>query len=175
MNQFSQFDISDVFNEINDPLFIIDEEEVIFFNKFFIENFLPISDNWMDFFKDDELLKELDDNDAQTALIMADHIMPNKNGITFLSDLVEMDSLSHVRKVLITGQASHSDTIDAINNAAIDYYVSKPWVVENLHDVARKMITLWVLDSGLNYHDFDPFIDTKVLFQRLKKDAGTKH
>jgi len=61
MNQFSQFDISDVFNEINDPLFIIDEEEVIFFNKFFIENFLPISDNWMDFFKDDELLKELED------------------------------------------------------------------------------------------------------------------
>lgn len=61
MNQFNQFDISDVFNEINDPLFIIDAEEVIFFNKFFIENFLPISDNWMDFFKDDELLKELED------------------------------------------------------------------------------------------------------------------
>jgi len=122
-----------------------------------------------------ELLEELDACDGQTALIMADHIMPNKNGIEFLSDLAEVDSLAHVRKVLITGQASHSDTIDAINNALIDYYVSKPWVVETLHAVVKKMITLWVLDSGLNHHDFEAFIDTKVLFRRLKNEGGTKH
>ena len=122
-----------------------------------------------------ELLEELDACDEQTALIMADHIMPNKNGIAFLSDLAENDSLIHVRKVLITGQASHSDTIDAINNASIDHYVSKPWVVENLHAIVKKMITCWILDSGLNYHDYEAFIDAKVLFRRLKSEGGTKH
>ncbi len=44
---------------------------------------------------------------------MADHIMPNMNGIEFLSELSENHSLIHVRKVLITGQASHEDTINA--------------------------------------------------------------
>lgn len=122
-----------------------------------------------------DLLEELDTNDEQTALIMADHIMPNKNGIDFLSELAEVDSLAHVRRVLITGQASHSDTINAINNAAIDYYISKPWVVEDLHAAVKKMITLWILDSGLNYHEFDAFVDAKVLFKRLKNEAGTKH
>ncbi len=122
-----------------------------------------------------ELLEELDASDGQTVLIMADHIMPNKNGIEFLSELSENDSLIHVRKVLITGQASHEDTINAINTASIDYYISKPWVVENLHAVVKKMITCWVLDNGLNYHDYEAFIDTEVLFRRLKAEGGTKH
>ncbi|REG88650.1 PAS domain-containing hybrid sensor histidine kinase/response regulator [Algoriphagus antarcticus] len=59
MNQFSQFDISDVFDEINAPLFVLDSEEIIFFNKFFVANFVPISDSWRDVFKDNELVKSL--------------------------------------------------------------------------------------------------------------------
>jgi two-component system chemotaxis response regulator CheY len=122
-----------------------------------------------------KLLEELEAGGEPTALILADHIMPNISGIEFLSGLSEKDGLEHTRKVLITGQASHSDTINAINNAAIDYYISKPWVLEDLHAVVKKMITLWVLDSGLNHQGYSPFIDTKVLFQRLKNEAGTKY
>ncbi|WP_158093915.1 hybrid sensor histidine kinase/response regulator [Algoriphagus ratkowskyi] len=59
MNQFNQFDISDVFNEINSPLFIIESEEIIFFNKFFIDNFIPISDFWREVFQDEELVSSL--------------------------------------------------------------------------------------------------------------------
>lgn len=60
MNQFNQFDISDVFNEIKSPLFIIESEEIIFFNKFFIENFIPISDSWREVFNNEELVNSLD-------------------------------------------------------------------------------------------------------------------
>lgn len=60
MNQFKQFDISDVFNEVNDPLFIIESEEVIFFNKFFIRNFLPVPDLWRDIIKEKEIVNSLD-------------------------------------------------------------------------------------------------------------------
>ncbi|PZX50905.1 ATP-binding protein [Algoriphagus chordae] len=59
MTQFAQFDISDVFNEINDPLFIIESEEIIFYNKFFTENFFPISDSWRDVIDDEEVVKAL--------------------------------------------------------------------------------------------------------------------
>jgi two-component system chemotaxis response regulator CheY len=121
------------------------------------------------------LLEELDGADEQIALIMVDHIMPNQNGIEFLSELSKNDSLIHVRKVLITGQASHQDTINAINKASIDYYVGKPWVVKNLHEVVRRMITGWILDNNLNYHEYEAFIDTDVLFRRVKAEGGTKY
>ena len=60
MKHFNQFDISDVFNEINDPLFIIDSEEIIFFNKFFLENFIPISDSWREVLMDDGVVQSID-------------------------------------------------------------------------------------------------------------------
>lgn len=61
MSQFKQFDISDVFNEIKDPLFIIEAEEIIFFNTFFIEKFISISNSWREVIKDEEIVKSLDD------------------------------------------------------------------------------------------------------------------
>lgn len=60
MDQFKQFDISDVFNEINDPLFIIESEEIIFFNRYFIDNFIETSHFWRKVILDEEVVKELD-------------------------------------------------------------------------------------------------------------------
>ncbi len=60
MNQFKQFDISDVFNEMKDPIFVIESEEIIFFNEFFKENFIPTSDSWRDVFGDSEVVRSLD-------------------------------------------------------------------------------------------------------------------
>lgn len=121
-----------------------------------------------------ELMEEIDARGERTALVISDHVMPNKSGIDFLSDFSEDDRFSGIRKVLITGQASHKDTIDAINNASIDNYISKPWGVENLHAVVKAMITHWVLDNGLNYGDYGDLVDAKILFKRLKSEGGTK-
>jgi two-component system chemotaxis response regulator CheY len=32
------------------------------------------------------------------------------------------------RKILLTGQANHADTIRAVNEAHIDNYFEKPWI-----------------------------------------------
>ncbi|SEF88585.1 PAS domain S-box protein [Algoriphagus boritolerans] len=61
MTHFQQFDISDFFNEIQEPLFLMDSEDILFFNRFFLENFNPISDNWKLFFDSPELTRALDD------------------------------------------------------------------------------------------------------------------
>ncbi len=50
MTQFQQFDISDFLNEIQEPLFLMDSEEIIFFNDFFLKNFQRISDDWREYF-----------------------------------------------------------------------------------------------------------------------------
>lgn len=59
MNQFQQFDISDFLNEIQEPLFLMDSEEIIFFNQYFRENFELPGDKWKSFLDLEELQQEL--------------------------------------------------------------------------------------------------------------------
>lgn len=61
MKQFNQFDISDVFNEIKAPLFIIESEEIIFFNKFFTEKFKEIPFAWKSSITEEEVVKSLEE------------------------------------------------------------------------------------------------------------------
>ena len=51
MDQFQQFDISDFFNQLEEPLFLMDSDEIIFFNRYLLENFVSIGDNWKDYFR----------------------------------------------------------------------------------------------------------------------------
>ncbi len=60
MSHFVQFDISDFLNEIQEPLFLLDAEEIIFFNSFFESHFKPIEDDWKKFFAQANLSEELD-------------------------------------------------------------------------------------------------------------------
>ena len=54
------------------------------------------------------------------------------------------------RTVLVTGQADQSDTIRAVNQAGLDYYIGKPWNPEELQTVVRDQLTEYVLESGVN-------------------------
>ena len=116
----------------------------------------------------EELIEELDATGESIAVIFSDHVMPEKNGIDFLSELSRDDRFKGVYKVLITGQASHSDTIDAINNASINYYISKPWAKNELELVCKKMITNWILDHEMDHQDFGDLIDSEILLNRSK-------
>lgn len=59
MNPLQQFDISDFLNEIQEPLFLMDAEEIIFFNEFFSKNFISIQDSWLGYFDHPELSASL--------------------------------------------------------------------------------------------------------------------
>ncbi|MCZ8134500.1 MAG: PAS domain S-box protein, partial [Algoriphagus sp.] len=60
MDQFQQFDISDFFNHLEEPVFLMDSEEIIFFNRHFLENYLSIGDNWRSYFGHGETITDLD-------------------------------------------------------------------------------------------------------------------
>ncbi len=119
-----------------------------------------------------ELMEELFASGEKIALIISDHIMPRKNGITLLSELSSDERFEKIRRILITGQASHMDTINAINNASIDHYISKPWKVDELHAIMRRLITHWILDQGYDHKDFEGMVDVDVLFKRIKSEGG---
>ena len=133
----------------------------IFRKKFILDDCESADEAW-------DLLEEVDADGESVALILSDHVMPNKSGIDFLSEVANDDRFEKIPRVLITGQASHSDTINAINNASINSYISKPWSVEKLHDIVKKIITDWVVDNDLNHQDFEGLIDPEVLFNRIK-------
>lgn len=114
------------------------------------------------------LLDELDGRGELVGLVISDHVMPGESGSDLLGAISRDRRFHHTRKVLLTGQATHADTIKAINEARIDHYFEKPWQAGELVKVARKMLTEFIIDSGLDYDELIPVLDQQVLLQRLQ-------
>ncbi|MCC4797305.1 hypothetical protein BCT30_06440 [Enterovibrio norvegicus] len=115
-----------------------------------------------------ELIDELDAEGEHVALIISDHVMPGKTGVELLTEVSAGTRFSHTRKMLLTGQATHADTIEAINSACIDRYFEKPWKAELLCDAAKALVTQYIFDLGIDYRDYQDALDTTVVFARLK-------
>lgn len=96
-----------------------------------------------------EIIDEIRGNGDVIGLVLCDHLLPGMNGVKFMSVLNTNDMLKHTKKVLITGQAGHDDTINAINNASLDYYIGKPWDTANLVKVVKNQLTEFVIDENL--------------------------
>lgn len=94
------------------------------------------------------------------ALLLADHRLPGETGVDFLVSTMSDPHLSRARRVLITGQADHSDTIRAINVGGLDHYLAKPWDRDELHDVVRDQLTNFVIDAGMNPLPYLPYLDS---------------
>ncbi len=114
-----------------------------------------------------ELLEQIDAEGGLVALVISDQVMPGASGVDLLRAVTADRRFSRTRKVLLTGQATHSDTIEAINDGHIDNYIEKPWEPEKLLAVAKRLLTLYVLDSGLDYAPLMPVLDQSTLFANL--------
>jgi response regulator RpfG family c-di-GMP phosphodiesterase len=106
-------------------------------------------------------------------VIICDHILPGKNGIEFLSELTGEEYFKFTRKILLTGQASHEDTINAINNANISHYFSKPWDTQSLQDNVRNVLTDYVIDTQDNLLPFMASLDAVKIGEALRNRSLT--
>jgi response regulator RpfG family c-di-GMP phosphodiesterase len=93
----------------------------------------------------------------QLGMVLADHIMPHTTGVDFLIELNTHPRYVATRKVLVTAQAGHHDTIRAVNEADLDHYISKPWTPGDLHAVVKRQLTDYLI---ANVDDLLPFIST---------------
>lgn len=105
------------------------------------------------------------------ALVIADHRLPGMQGTDFLIELHEHKETHAARKVLLTGQAGHEDTIRAINEAGLDHYISKPWKEAELHSVVRDQLTEFVLEEVDDLLPFIATLDGPRLLERLAEDT----
>ena len=106
-------------------------------------------------------------------LVVADHRLPGRTGVDLLVSLDHDPDLRHVRRVLLTGQAGHQDTIRAINEARLDHYLSKPWDADELVAVSRSLLTDVVLDSDLDPLAYVQELDGPRLLEAYSRQGRT--
>lgn len=116
----------------------------------------------------EELLDDIDADGDYAGLLVCDHVMPDKTGVDFLIEVNDDPRFPHTKKLLLTGLATHEDTINAINNAAIDRFIEKPWQQEVLHKYVRILLTQFVLEQGLDYEPYLTYLDKPTLFENLR-------
>ncbi len=93
-----------------------------------------------------QVIKEMGQDGIKLALILCDHIMPDKTGIDFLIELNQHDSTQAARKLLLTGQAGLEDTVTAINNACCARSISLSLgKSDQLRDTITQQLTDFVI------------------------------
>ncbi len=70
---------------------------------------------------------------------------------------------------MLTGQATHKDTIEAINNAKIQRYIEKPWKSEEIQNIIKVQLTYYILERGIDYMPYMSILDKTTLFEILSK------
>ncbi len=159
-----------------EKLFIIcvdDQREVLstltqnlttFEKHFVIEDCETADEAW-------EVMEEIDAEGDYLALIISDHVMPGKNGVEYLTEVKKDNRFNKTKKILLTGLATHKDTIEAINNAGIDRYLEKPWDGDQLIQIIKKLLTSYVLSIGIDYNDLMDIMDQETLYNSLKSQT----
>ena len=90
-----------------------------------------------------EALREMKLRGDQVAVLLADHRMPQMDGIQFLEKA--MDVYPTARRVLLTAYADTDAAITAINVVDLDYYLLKPWdpAEEKFYPVIDAQLDSW--------------------------------
>ena len=90
-----------------------------------------------------EALREMKLRGDPVAVLLADHRMPQMDGIQFLEKA--MDVYPTARRVLLTAYADTDAAITAINVVDLDYYLLKPWdpAEEKLYPVIDNQLDGW--------------------------------
>lgn len=96
------------------------------------------------------LIDQIHARGDRVAVILCDHLMPGQTGVDFLIELNRSTATAAIRKVLLTGQAGHQDTIDAVNHAGLQRYIAKPWQAVDLVATVRTQLTEFVLAQGID-------------------------
>lgn len=121
----------------------------------------------------EEVIQSILNNGDKIGLILCDHILPGKNGIDLLIELNENAKTSAMKKVLVTGQARHEDTIIAVNKADLDHYIEKPWKQEELEKVVIDELTDFVIENESNLLPYMQLLDMEKLSNYLRKNKMT--
>jgi thioredoxin reductase (NADPH) len=107
-----------------------------------------------------DVLRQVKLRGDDVALLLADHRMPEMNGVTFLKHSIEL--FPEARRALLTAYSDIDAAIQAINEVQLHYYLLKPWdpPEENLYPVVDDLLEDWFADHR------PPFEGVRVIGHR---------
>ncbi len=118
------------------------------------------------------LMKQIESGGDAVALVISDLMLPDGSGIDLLGSITKDCRLARPGKILLTNAASHSDMVAAINDAHIDHGIETPWQPEELLGIAKRLLTRYVMDAGMEYRPLSPVLDTEVLCSTIYCPRG---
>ena len=116
--------------------------------------------------------RELEAQGDRVGLVLTDHLMPEETGVDLLVSLDQIPTAAQARKVLLTGQAGQEDTIQALNQGGLHYYIAKPWSGEALQEVVRDQLTSFVLDATDDPMAYMAILDGAKIAEALHRKGG---
>lgn len=138
------------------------EDLEVFENYLKIEECESVNEAW-------DVIESIDAEGNHLALLITDQVMPNNTGVDLLKKLRSDSRFNQSKTILLTGQATHKDTIEAINSAHLDHYIEKPWQKVQLHSIIKTLLTMFLMDKGLDYSPYMEIIDQTTLYNKLRK------
>ena len=169
MNNFNQFDISDFFDAIQDPLFLIDSEEIIFFNTYFTQNFELIQDHWKAFFFGEKLISSLENFFETGELPKIESISSIKDKLgetrTYEWEFIDLPSSYNSRFLVVKGKRIKTTSQDLTVESKVAQeslgsidpaYMQS--ILTNSHDLIA------VLDESGRYKFISPSVPEKLGF-----------
>ncbi|MFC2169995.1 response regulator [Acidobacteriota bacterium] len=103
-------------------ILILDDEEMVLTS---LSSFLSLETNYQikTFTSVKKALEYV--RNERVDLVVSDYIMPEMDGITFLSKVREIKP--EVPRIILTGYADKENAIKAINHVGLFQYIEKPW------------------------------------------------
>jgi two-component system chemotaxis response regulator CheY len=117
-----------------------------------------------------DAIEDLILHDQAIAVLLVDCVMPGESGVELLRSLSTNRSLNNTRRVMVTGQATQSDTIAAINDGHLGRYVEKPWQAEALVHLVREELTRYVIAVGEAPLPYGETLDPTLVRQAAAND-----
>jgi response regulator RpfG family c-di-GMP phosphodiesterase len=120
----------------------------------------------------ERILLALQNEGIRVALFICDHLMPGVTGVEFLVRLQKIPEYTRSEKMLLTGQAGLLDTVKAVNEAGLNYYLAKPWNTNELQSIVKKLLTDYVIANKTDVLRYFSTLDAERLSDSLR---SSKH
>ncbi len=118
------------------------------------------------------LVDEIISSGNRIGLMVCDHILPGENGVDLLIELHTKEDTQPSRKMLITGQAGHDDTIEGLNKGGLRHYIAKPWDAKELQKAASELLTDYVIENERNLLPYMSILDAEKLSEAIHDRGG---
>jgi DNA-binding NtrC family response regulator len=129
----------------NQTITIVDDEEMVLTS---LRSFLTLETDY-NILTFESPVKALEKIKADTVnLVISDYLMPEMNGIEFLSKVREVKP--QIPRIILTGYADKENAIKAINTVGLYQYIEKPWNNDDLLIILRNALEKQKLLSKLD-------------------------